>query len=244
MFENAKLKVKRANQHIDDLSKEISAFSKSDFYSLAIKHDDETGKSRVQLSFTKSLPWNFPLIIGDAIHNLRAALDLMMTEVASDKSVDFVFRPTRQDFMNTLIKMKKLPSGVKDILINDIQPYEGGNGDALWVLNKMDSQDKHHLLLPTLSVGEITGVCMENKRAKVVIQDNTFIFADNGKAFTPIAFAGKGLEITNNGTPTLHVVFGQGQLLEGQPIVPALKQLSELVNEVIEKLEAHLHQKP
>ena len=75
LFNDAKLKIKRANEHIQQLYTLLHGFLKGDFCKFSIEHNTDTGSYFLKLKHTKLLPDAVPLLIGDSIHNLRAALD-------------------------------------------------------------------------------------------------------------------------------------------------------------------------
>src|SRR5690348_16101577 len=78
-------KIKRAKHHIDDLNQRISIFMAEKPYRLMIRHDFDAGHQTVFTEEKASIPEDFPLIIGDAIHNLRSALDLLMFSMIGNK---------------------------------------------------------------------------------------------------------------------------------------------------------------
>src|SRR5579872_7167379 len=78
-FHGSRVKIERAKKHIADLHNTISAFTNTNFYSMEIEFDGESGTNH--LCFTLDLD-RFPhddcaVIIGDAFHDLRSALDLL-----------------------------------------------------------------------------------------------------------------------------------------------------------------------
>ena len=66
MFENAKLKIKRANKHIADFNEVVNAFVKSDFCSLSIETNADTGQNVLQFRQTREPPCELPMILGVA----------------------------------------------------------------------------------------------------------------------------------------------------------------------------------
>lgn len=94
-------------------------------------------------------------IVGDIIHNLRAALDLMAAELCrlnkeSDDGVYFPFCETA-DKLAEMIKRRKFdragPAAVR--LLTELKPYKGGNA-ALRGIHDLDIQDKHQSLIPNV----------------------------------------------------------------------------------------------
>src|SRR5689334_19456648 len=80
-FVGPKLKIERAQKHIRDLDERFTIFAQSDFYSLRVNEDEESGDSILQLEHTEPIPDDFALITGDALLNLRSALDLLVSDV-------------------------------------------------------------------------------------------------------------------------------------------------------------------
>lgn len=69
-------KVERAKRHIDDLETRIIAYYALKPYLVAEYDDLNLGHHIYQLAgVDPAMPEDIPLIIGDAVHNLRSALD-------------------------------------------------------------------------------------------------------------------------------------------------------------------------
>lgn len=105
------------------------------------------------MTIAADIPIEFPLIIGDAIHNLRSGLDVMMCDVArvqlkSADKIKFPFGVTEEDFAKALQgEVRRLGAEVGQLL-RDLEPYRGGKGAALRGLHDLDIDDKHRLILP------------------------------------------------------------------------------------------------
>ena len=76
-YESILLKVGRAKHHISDLEKRRDAFLADEPYRIGAKPHPipEIEHTRLYVESVKPVPTDIPLILGDAIHNLRAALD-------------------------------------------------------------------------------------------------------------------------------------------------------------------------
>jgi hypothetical protein len=96
-FDGPKLKVRRAEYHISDLHTRIDTFLARDPYRIVLEDDPETGKPAWFVRITEDLSDDIPLVIGDAVHNLRSALDLLACDLVrlipgkSDQGVAFPF---------------------------------------------------------------------------------------------------------------------------------------------------------
>src|SRR5262245_318419 len=73
MFDSAKLKIERADYHIDDLERQLIDFH-MEHLNASITTRDHHRKTDITLTRTDAPPV-LALVLGDAIHNLRSALD-------------------------------------------------------------------------------------------------------------------------------------------------------------------------
>jgi hypothetical protein len=150
-------KTERADKHINELADLIIAFRKKDPYGVIGEDDPVTGErvGRFQERFPTPRR-NVSLIAGDAIHNLRSALDLLYCElvVANAKSVAdndmFPIRGDSQKFEASLPVIKARIGTAAAATLEELKPYHGGN-DGFWRLHKLDIADKHRLLLTTVA---------------------------------------------------------------------------------------------
>jgi len=76
-FDGPRLKIGRAYKHINEIQSLLIEFAASDFYSVRIDYDAEKRANTVCFEIDKlKFPlYDSALAIGDAIHNLRSALD-------------------------------------------------------------------------------------------------------------------------------------------------------------------------
>jgi len=94
-------------------------------------------------------------MLGDAIHNLRTALDHLAYRLVSvgpkphwRGKVYFPIADSAEEFVSRIggIKKRLRHDAVKPLAA--IKAYRGGAGEILWQLNELDIIDKHRLLLP------------------------------------------------------------------------------------------------
>ena len=151
MFESAKLKIERANQHICDLEAEFTAYVATKPHRFSIYNDPKSGEPKIRIRFVSDPIQTLSLIIGDAVHNTRAALDHMTWEaIGMDGGTQdrYLILPTGDDRVNYEARCKgiKTPSDwVKDLFVS-LEIFPGGNGDFLYVVNQLDTMDKHTAL--------------------------------------------------------------------------------------------------
>jgi hypothetical protein len=148
IFSGARTKLARARKFASELREEESRWAKSGPITLAKVQD------QIEISF--NVPDTAGAIIGDAIHNMRAALDHMATEICeittqSTKKVYFPFSASEGE-LDRQIKEKNFDNAGTDAisLLKDIKPYRGGN-EKLRAIHDIDIIDKHRALVVTPS---------------------------------------------------------------------------------------------
>lgn len=152
------LKLTRAQRHIGELIALLRDFFAHDPYEVIKEHDPETGwnLARVKINAEPDPIWS--AMIGDAVHNLRAALDLVYWQLVEvngkTPNTDDAFRISDSEtaFNNGAVPKIRRRAGAKalEIIRDTVKPYKGGN-NALWALHKLDIIDKHRLLLVVAS---------------------------------------------------------------------------------------------
>jgi hypothetical protein len=243
-FYASHLKIERAKQHISDLQARILAFQASDFYTINIGNDSETGDDILHFKETRSLPDDIALIIGDALHNLKGALDIAVNEIVFsrlghyDDFTRFPFRKTKDELINAIKGglIHQASKTVADLIVESVKPYKGGN-DALWALHELNILDKHRLLLPVLRMKALHDIRIEDDRGQPV-PVGTWFFSGDSISIIPERRGNRNIKITNKGKPTLVVLFDKGLPMEGQAVLPCLVQLTEAVTGVIESIKA------
>jgi hypothetical protein len=244
LFQAPKLKVKRAEQHIADLKAQIIAYVQRKPYRLVLETDtpEKPDEKSVVVRVSEPIPCDFPAYIGDAIHNLRASLDLLACELVrlsgkSDKSVYFPFAESGQD-LEIMIKKRRIDRAAPDVvdIIRALKPYRGGN-DALRALHDLDIMDKHSLLIPVAYyVGEPGAVIIGHNR----VHTSWFPLEDGYK---PAAITGVwpgNIEFNPDIDLPVEICFGNGQPFDGEPVVATLYKLVRLTDGIIQTLEAHI----
>ena len=168
-FGHALLKVERANKHIADIDKRLLA--SSDANGPSMHFYGKTGKQFIYYGLTdRKLRSDIALTVGDAIHNLHSALDIAYRETIRILSPDgysasrtkFIVGENRKHLESSLTKTAKVSphSPLFDFLVERVKSYNGGDAD-ICALHDLDIDDKHHLLIPILTVVGIDGVELE-----------------------------------------------------------------------------------
>jgi hypothetical protein len=168
-FESARLKVKRACRHIQDLQTVFATFLNSDFCKITIEQEPDTGQQFLKVVSIASLPPETPLIIGDTVHNLRTALDHSIVEILKGRNgVQFPIGKERHNLEShtTYQAIKKTLPDLANFFLNDIMPYDTGH-PSIWAVAKLDNIDKHNLLIAITTVQKLSGVSLEHQNMRM-----------------------------------------------------------------------------
>jgi len=150
------VKIERAKKHITDLNSAIIAFLGSNPYEFKTKRDPQTRKLIYYVSRVTPTPVGFATIAGDAIQNLRSALDHLAQQLylvgtggaaGTGYHVSFPIGHDAAKFPPLLSgKVKGMRQDAIDAL-KAMEPYQGGKGHDLWILHTLNNIDKHRLLV-------------------------------------------------------------------------------------------------
>jgi hypothetical protein len=160
-FESARLKIKRANVHLQTLERELEDYLKRSPIRIATKWNEiDANFFEFTIDVVEPVPIELSTVIGDFFHNLRTALDLMACELVrmndqSDDDVHFPFAKSAEELESQIRKrhLDRAHLTVQD-LIRTLQPYKNGNA-ALRGVHDLDIMDKHQTLLPV--AGQVRG---------------------------------------------------------------------------------------
>jgi hypothetical protein len=165
-FESSRRKLERAKKHISDLKSEMIVFSEERPHEKIIEEDSEPGYKVHKCRLHKKVPDSFAVIIGDAVTNLRAAMDHAVYACAlCNGHTNPRFGTCRFPFANDSSNFEKAVNGCTSVpreirtLLAGFNAYKGGN-DALWGLNNVCNRDKHALITPVLIGNENVIVTM------------------------------------------------------------------------------------
>ena len=198
--------------------------------------------SRIELHIEARTPPQLSLVLGDAIHNLRASLDLMVGDLIRrangepDKHARFPFEKSAQQFERYRKgQLSTLCPKVFDVLCDVVKPYDEGGDELLCALHALDIQDKHLAIVPSVEALRVDDLSAATDLGPV-IEHCTFA-AVGGSGRYRLYEGPPGLKITNAGHIALQVVFPSGPL-EGHQVIPSLERMAFAVRFAIEAMEA------
>ena len=243
-FEGPRLKIRRAQKHITDLEQCVTEFGAS--VKLTMVPVKEEGELICYLMrFNERPPEDIPALVGDALHNLRSALDILICDIARlrGKSVDKLKFPFAAN-VEALEKIlsKDFPRLGEDVVdgIRAQQPFIGGNL-ALRGLHDLDIDDKHETVLPCYLVARgrfaaermvpagvldwVAGMGLDFRMAQMAIHEGNVMWSKAG--------ANPWLMIQPLDGPP-QPTFPDGLPFAGIPILEVLEGLTEVVGQVVE----------
>lgn len=272
-FSGVRVKVERAKEHIDNLEPLVQGFLQSKPYEVFPYNEPDTGDLVYKAKVLAQPPLWWSAVIGDAIHNLRSSLDLLICELVRAEGKEVKPNTGFPVFKNAVAFTNAFKSGppgqikgapkVAVDLIKKAKPYKGGD-EAFWRLHQLDITDKHKLLVPVGAA--YRSVILDFARAfdnipdlppKFVLPrdfsmpiglrpaDRQFPLKDGVELFrVPAQVRNDPMaQVHNNPQFTFEVAFGEGEVVKGEPLLPTLPQLAQFVEEFIELFPPLFNQK-
>jgi hypothetical protein len=150
---NAVSKADWAYKKVFEFHQSVNAWAATQPYAYVVDDNIDTGFKEHKFRLVNPAPQEIVMRAGDAVHQLRSSLDLMLTGIAAaeDKGVagiGFPFGNDLDDFEAEMEKRKirrKLGPLAVDLL-RSFKPYHGGD-ELLYTLNKLDNTHKHRTLV-------------------------------------------------------------------------------------------------
>jgi hypothetical protein len=154
-LDGAGLKVKRANQQIQNIWTGLEAFRKREPHGVRAERDEQAR----QLTFIflqDPFPPLLPLVVGEFIHNLHSALDHLVWELVILET-GVPSKSTKLQFPIFLDPTGYANRGLQKLagigpkaraIIEELQPFRTGEGSSspLWQLYQLSVWDKHKSL--------------------------------------------------------------------------------------------------
>lgn len=235
-FTDARLKVERAQRHVNEINAILIAYIQSDSCKIIVEEDPHTGQNLLKLVSNAGPPSELALAIGDAAHNLRASLDYVTSAivgVANDR-VHFPMQATREELVASdhLRRIEIANPKIAETILDEIKPY--GADDLLFPLTRLDNTDKHKLLIPVFAITGVTGVNFEDSNRNRF--NNATLSVGQGGILRAVATSGK-IKINSYGKPIGDIFFPDGSVLAQRRVLPTIVEIGRAVLRAIEILE-------
>lgn len=251
------VKVERAKEHLHNLEVEVRSFFNTNPYVVGAKHDPQTRKLIYYLVSVREMPITIAAIAGDVLQNLRSALDhlayqLVLVGSGTTVPLTHVYFPIADDAAKYKTEQPRKVKGMRPVAIKAIdavKPYKGGN-DMLWRLHKLNNIDKHRLVITvgsafqSVNVGHNMQRTMQRLMREAWPDDSSIVPvldlyirpADRMfplKAGDELYIDAPEAEVNEKMQFVFDVAFGEPQIVEGEPLIETLRQMIDLVNNVV-----------
>ncbi len=247
---SARAKLARAKHHVEQLKLEIDIGENDQLYGFTDRTDPKTGEYVLLLKRPPDLFRRYSIIAGEAIHQMRSALEHAVWNMVPNPIQGFTGFPVVWEASKYDAKAEKL---IKDInpaaaaYIKRLQPFDnGGDESRLYNLNEMWNADKHRLLNLTgfIPMGYMrfyrdraTGKMLGNFGHEIIAEG-----AENGAEILrfqhPSFYEPSKVEMIENYAYTLG--FKNPVCAMGQPPVGLLLNLLGFSEKVVDDLETTL----
>lgn len=243
-----RVKIERAKKHIADLRAAWDPIGYADTNSSPYRTytdiDPKTREQIVRMAILDPLDPNLGAIAGDAVHNLRSALDLLMWQLViagggtpNDETM-FPIGRSKKNFETALAGRIQGASANVRVLMESLKPYKGGN-DALWRIHRIDIVDKHHVLIPTgIAIEAVMvpdNVPFDGARRRMIpnlISDPIFPLED-GAEILRLPPSSTDPEVNVHAEAICEVAFSEPEVVIGKAMIPTLTQLANYVEGVV-----------
>jgi hypothetical protein len=247
-----RLKIERADKHIDDLKAAVRSFFGSNPYVVSHKRDPKTRKLIYYVERTEPVPIVVAAIAGDALHCLRDALDHLTQQLYlvgtgnakgyRDKTSFLIADSVKYFKSNLARKVEGMRQDAIDAICA-IEPYVGGKGADLWPLDRLNNIDKHRLILTvgsafrSVDIGAHMMAQMEKAFGKALPAVNLFIRpADNLFPLEPgkeLFIDAADVEPNEKMQFRFDVAIHEPGLMEGAPIVETVVAFRDRVSDIV-----------
>jgi hypothetical protein len=242
-FHKARLKVRRANDHIKVIT-EQSAKLPAHLYEIV----NGPARSFVVLATPNchSLVYrprepvseHFEPIIGDAVNNLREAMDLWINAVHRIRTgKDNLYFPFAEEWKNLAASKnfgpvhKAFPE-LADFILNEVKPCKDTNL-LLWAATDTSCFNKHKGFLPSVNIARATFSAMVGNS---MFQDCSA--GGNADGQVGIIRAPVPITLTSGAVGvSVGVTFGVGTVFEKRAVIPTLMQMSQTVSDTLDALD-------
>jgi hypothetical protein len=237
-------KIDRARKHILDLENEITRFANSRPYAIGARPHPvpQIGHTTLYIESLLPIPVEIALIIGDAVHNLRSALDHLAWQLVLSngetptKKTYFPIQDPSQEF--TPVSEDKRIEGISlaaKHFFEEVQPRNTGD-DTLWRLHTLDIADKHRLLITAQVASHSWGVSAPGNIDTLWFPEAVHVVAV-GDEIINIPTSTYGRQKHEDFQLAIDIVFGGSEVIGGESVVAALNQIADYTADVIKKFE-------
>lgn len=253
-LDGARVKLARAACHVQELAEAARVYLISAPFTLE-RSEEPNGDLLWRVRIVRPVPSECPAIVGDAVHNIRSALDLVAWQLVeingAQPSRDTCFPIVQSPpalFEQTLRRALNGAHPTALRLVRRLKPFAGGNVTLLQ-LHALDITDKHRLVLV---VGAAHKQLVIRTKMKVpwreepmefppfalLPADRQFPLQDGEEVFRICAAARRPDELSSHDI-VFELAFGDVAEVKGLPLVETLQAMHRHVSRIIEIAHEH-----
>lgn len=238
-----RLKIERAEKHIRDLDGVLSRFLVSGFYSVRVEGNQWQPRLHIDIDTTSFPSSEASVILGDAIHNLRSSLDILVRQAlifvggAPTKYTKFPITNEREELVARVNGGLEEQGGhrLSDLLLDEVKSYQAGNY-PLWALHQLDIADKHQAVIPLLKILRFSDIELEDRKGNKISVPHIFTEASCSYPIDQIGV----VKLKDMGTAAAALMFPLGVPFECDAVIPRLHDFAKAVGGIIESFETIL----
>lgn len=244
-LEGPRLKIKRANEHIQDARKRVVEFFETHPYEVFTDVDTVEQRESLKIRLNASPPSEISIIVAEAVYHLRSSLDQLACVLAEANGAKdtsqtyFPFAGDESEFKKRGVQNKinmLHPEAIS--MLSDLKPYRGGN-DLLWALGRLANIDKHKKIIPIgsgrfgheikLTIYLLAGDIVQppSSEWQPLDKERTLFTYPAGRKIN-------GYEVNL----VTDVAFRDVDFFENKPLIEVLCQLSDLTSGIVDIFES------
>ena len=248
VFTGPRLKVQRAKEHISDLNRGVLAFKRKNPYKIVEDRDSKPGYHLLRVIELFKPPENWPVIIGDVLHNLHSGLDILACDICRTfgrKNVRNIYFPFAKsaDTFEDAIKNRKINKTTPNIVneFRGLKAYEGGDA-ILYGIHTLNLSDKHQLLITIKAPTGIQHPRVIAPDGRVLLEshpDTTLMMVHENRILFECRVS-DNFKFEYDRKVSVDVLFDIGKL-NLKSVIPTLTQMTQLVEQFIATFEGHIN---
>jgi hypothetical protein len=242
------LKIERAKDHVRDLDRRIAEFMLRKPYTATVDREKATGHHVISARVNEQPPLWWGTIAGDAVQNLRAALDLTIYQLvlASGStpaaSTSFPIAETADEY--TSISETSLAGLSREMqeLVHRARPYRQGN-PVLWRLQLLDASVRQVGIQPVAAATKSLIDVFSNldfPNTPIAISPGYPYKAvypiENGTELARVARAHTPSQLNVNAQGAFYIAIGEPAVLRGEPLLGTLRTLVRVTENTVQPL--------
>ncbi|WFS02182.1 hypothetical protein [Rhizobium tumorigenes] len=246
----SRLKIERAKKHVADLQSCCQTFLQKQPFELWSRVRRGQYKREIFVKQQEVIPDDIALILGDVVHNLKSALDILAWRMVGDKApnpkrVLFPFAETEDGLKGSIGNRQTALAGEKVVkTIKALKPYLGGD-EYLYGIQALDTSDKHHFIITTAQVSPIVANDFRLLGVENFVGEGIVIFnLPTGQTLISQPIAGnraarrslKPFEMKEDHQPTFKICFGPKQGFDVQPVIETSLSMIKSVENAVQTI--------